>query len=83
MIIVSSIYVLKAGACSETVGLSKGDQKEDEHDHLEESVASVSLEMGCCGCADEPSSKVEPSPKVEPSSEMEPTDSTVNVFPIC
>ncbi|KAG5323745.1 CTL1 protein, partial [Acromyrmex heyeri] len=69
---VFSICVLKAGACSETVGLSKGDQKEDEHDRLEKSVAPVSLEMGCCGCADEPSSKVEPSPKVEP------TDSTTH-----
>ncbi|KYQ54280.1 Choline transporter-like protein 1 [Trachymyrmex zeteki] len=72
------------GACSETVGLSKGDQKEDEHDRLEESVAPVSLEMGCCGCADEPSSKVEPSSKMESSPKVEPTDPMVNVFPyIC
>lgn len=48
--------------------MSKGDQKEDEHDRLEEQepVAPASVEMGCCGCADEPSSKVEP---------------TVNAFP--
>ncbi|XP_011067500.1 PREDICTED: choline transporter-like protein 1 isoform X3 [Acromyrmex echinatior] len=32
--------------------------------------------MGCCGCADEPSSKVEPSPKMELSSTVEPTDPT-------
>lgn len=64
MIIVSLTCVLEAGACSEAVDLSKGDQKEDEHDHLEEPVAPASLEMGCCGCADEASSKVEPTVNV-------------------
>lgn len=67
MIIVSPICVLEAGVCSEAIDLSKGDQKEDEQERLEEPVAPASLEMGCCGCADEPSSKVEP---------------TVNVFSI-
>lgn len=60
MIMVSSTCVLEAEACLETIDLSKGDQKEDEHDHLQETVAPANLEMGCCGCADEPSSKVEP-----------------------
>lgn len=64
MIIVSPTCVLEAGACSEAVGLSKSDQKEDKHDRLEEPVAPASLEMGCCGCADEPSSKVEPTVNV-------------------
>lgn len=57
---ISSTCVLQAGACSDAKDSSKGDQKENKHDHLEETVAPANLEMGCCGCADEPSSKVEP-----------------------
>lgn len=60
LIMISPTCVLEAGACAEAIDSSKGDQKEDEHDRLEEAVAPASLEMGCCGCADEPSSKVEP-----------------------
>ncbi|XP_012522931.1 choline transporter-like protein 1 isoform X1 [Monomorium pharaonis] len=72
----------EAGACSEAIDLSKGDQKEEEeeeeeHDRLEEVVAPASLEMGCCGCADEPSSKVEPT---TPDNQGSPSNISTQIF---
>lgn len=57
---ISPICIFEAGAISEAVG----DQREDENNPLEEPVVTENLEMGCCGCADEPSSKVEPTVNV-------------------
>lgn len=57
--IVNYFCIFEASA-SEAIDLSRGDQKENEHSCLEQPVAPTSLEMGCCGCADEPSRKVEP-----------------------
>ncbi|XP_020286444.1 choline transporter-like protein 1 isoform X2 [Pseudomyrmex gracilis] len=62
----------KTGA-SEAADLSKGDQKVDEHSCLnDEPTVQTSPEMGCCGCADEPSSKVEPT---TPQSQSSPRNS--------
>ncbi|XP_071631201.1 choline transporter-like protein 1 isoform X1 [Temnothorax longispinosus] len=67
----------EAGASSEAVDLSRGDQKEDENERLEEPVAPASQEMGCCGCADEPSSKVEPT---TPDSQGSPSNYSDQIF---
>ncbi|XP_025075815.1 choline transporter-like protein 1 isoform X1 [Pogonomyrmex barbatus] len=66
----------EAATCSEAVELSKDDQKENEQG-LKEPVAPVSVEMGCCGCADEPSSKVEPT---TPESRGSPSNYSEQIF---
>ncbi|XP_026830120.1 choline transporter-like protein 1 isoform X2 [Ooceraea biroi] len=53
--------LLEETGASEAIASPRADQKEDEHEAcLQEPAAPTSPEMGCCGCADEPSSKVEP-----------------------
>jgi hypothetical protein len=50
--------IFVAGAPEATVS-PKADQEEDAREAcLKEPAAPTSLEMGCCGCADESSSKV-------------------------
>ncbi|XP_072754368.1 choline transporter-like protein 1 isoform X1 [Anoplolepis gracilipes] len=68
---------LEETGTSEAISLSKVDQEEDEHSYLEQSVAPANLEMGCCGCADEPSSKVEPT---TPESQGSPISYSEKIF---
>ncbi|XP_025163675.1 choline transporter-like protein 1, partial [Harpegnathos saltator] len=51
----------ETGASGRATGSPKADQEEEQQlDRTEEPADPTSPEMGCCGCADEPSSKVEP-----------------------
>ncbi|XP_032681859.1 choline transporter-like protein 1 isoform X2 [Odontomachus brunneus] len=59
-------------------GSPKGDQREEQFDRTEEPAADpTSPEMGCCGCADEPSSKVEPT---TPESQGSPSSYSEQIF---
>lgn len=60
LIIVSATCVFEAVTSGTAAGSPKGDQREEQFDRTEEPADPTSPEMGCCGCADEPSSKVEP-----------------------
>ncbi|XP_011882498.1 PREDICTED: choline transporter-like protein 1 isoform X2 [Vollenhovia emeryi] len=65
----------KAGVCSEEEDLSKGDQR--GYDCWKDPDFRYILEMVCCGCVDEPSSKVEPT---TPDGQGSPSNYSEQIF---